>query len=368
MAHPAALTVRALRATPVLVPMRRTLGTSAMLVSQAPLMLIDLETEEGVTGRAYLFCYLPGAAPALAAMLREVERVARGERVAPLALAARLARHFTLLGLQGTARMAAAGLDVAAWDALARAAGLPLAALLGGAPRPLPAYASSGLGLGLSPEEAADEAEAMVAENGFRAVKLRLGRPDAAADLAALRAVRRRLPDRVAVMVDYNQALSVREAIARGRAVAAEGAAWIEEPVRHDDLAGCARVAAALEAPVQLGENFSFPGDMARALAARACDLAMPDLERIGGVSGWVQAAGIAAGAGVEMSSHLFPEVSAQLLCATPTAHWLEHVDWADALLAEPLRVRDGLAETPARPGNGLDWDPDAVARFRTDA
>src|SRR4028118_195224 len=169
-------------------------------------------------------------------------------------------------------------------------------------------------------------------------------------------------------MVGCGQALTVREAVARGRAVGAEGAAWIEEPVRHDDLAGCARVAAAPESPVQLGENFSFPGDVARALSAGACDLVMPDLERIGGVSGWVQAAGIAAAAGVEMSSHLFPEVSAQLLCATPTAHWLEHVDWADALLAEPLRVRDGLAETPARPGNGLDWDPDAVARHRMDA
>lgn len=364
----AGLTIRALRATPVLVPMRRPLGTSAMTVTHAPLLLLDLDTEEGVTGRAYLFCYLPGASPAMAAMVREVESVVRGECVAPLSLAARLARHFTLIGLQGVARMAAAGLDVAAWDALARAAGLPLAAMLGGALRPVPAYNSAGLGLQLDPAAAAGEAEALATEGGgFRAVKLRLGRPDAAADLAVLRAVRRRLPDTVAVMVDYNQALTVREAIERGRALDAEGAAWIEEPVRHDDFAGGAAVARALATPVQLGENFSYPRDMARALAAGACDLVMPDLERIGGVTGWVQAAGLAAAAGVEMSSHLFPEVSAHLLCATPTAHWLEHMDWADAVLAEPLPVIDGAALPSARPGNGLDWNEDAVRRFRWD-
>jgi mandelate racemase len=363
-APPSGLTIRAFRATPVLVPMRRPLGTSAMTVTHAPLLLLDLETEEGVTGRAYLFCYLRGAAPAMAAMVAEVEAVVRGEKLVPLALARRLARHFTLLGLQGVARMAAAGLDVAAWDVLARAAGLPLAALLGGAPRPLPAYDSRGLGLNLSPDAAAEEAEAMVAEGGFGAVKLRLGRPDAAADRAALRAVRRRLPDRVAVFVDFNQALTLQEALARAPWLDAEGAAWVEEPVRHDDFAACAALARVLAAPLQLGENFSHPPDMARALAAGACDLVMPDLERIGGVTGWIGAAGLAAAHRIEMSSHLFPEVSAHLLCATPTAHWLEYVDWADPLLRHPLRIADGLAQTSSAPGNGLDWDEDAVRRY----
>jgi mandelate racemase len=345
----------------VLVPMRRPLGTSAMTVTHAPLLLLELETEEGVTGHAYLFCYLRGAAPAMAAMVAEVEGVVRGQRVVPLALARLLARHFTLIGQQGIARMAAAGLDVAAWDVLARAAGMPLATLLGGAPRPRPAYDSRGLGLALSPEAAADEAEAMVAECGFRAVKLRLGRPDAAADRATLREVRRRLPDEVAVFVDFNQALTVREAIARAPWLDGEGAAWVEEPVRHDDVAGCAAVAKVLSAPVQIGENFSYPPDMARAIAAGACDLVMPDLERIGGVSGWVQAAGLAAATGTEMSSHLFPEVSAHLLCATPTAHWLEYVDWAEPLLQNPARVVDGMLTPSSLPGNGLDWDAEAV-------
>jgi mandelate racemase len=116
---------------------------------------------------------------------------------------------------------------------------------------------------------------------------------------------------------------------------------------------------------VQIGENFAGAPAMATALAADACDYVMPDLERIGGVTGWQRAAASASAAGIEMSSHIFPEVSAHLLAATPTCHWLVYVDWAAPILAEPLRIVDGLAQVPARPGSGLAWDNDAVKRFR---
>lgn len=106
---------------------------------------------------------------------------------------------------------------------------------------------------------------------------------------------------------------------------------------------------------------------MQAALAAGACDCVMPDLERIGGVTGWQRAAGMAAAAEIEMSSHLFPEVSAHLLAATPTRHWLEYVDWAAPILHEPLMMVDGHAVAPERPGAGLDWDDAAVARYRSD-
>jgi mandelate racemase len=216
----------------------------------------------------------------------------------------------------------------------------------------------------MAPAALADEAEQLL-EGGFRAVKLRLGYATAAADLDAVRAVRRRLPDGVAIMADYNQALTVDEALARGRALDGEGLYWIEEPVRHDDYAGCARLAAAIDTPVQIGENFSQVWDMEKALAAGACDYVMPDLERIGGVTGWQRAAKLAQHTGFKMSSHLYPEVSAHLLAATPTAHWLEYVDWINAVAEEPLRIVDGHAVVPERPGNGLAWDEAAVRKFR---
>jgi mandelate racemase len=217
----------------------------------------------------------------------------------------------------------------------------------------------------MTPEAAADEAEILLA-GGFKAVKLRLGHATLAEDLAVTRAVRRRLADDIDVMVDYNQALTLAEALTRGRAMAHEGVYWIEEPIRHDDMGGYARLARELALPVQIGENFDGARAMARALDAGACDFVMPDAGRIGGVTGWLQAAGVAAAHGVEMSSHLLPEASAHLLAATPTAHWLEYVDWANAILAEPLAIAGGCAVASSKPGLGIAWNEEAVARYRT--
>ena len=212
-----ALTVRAISAVGVEVPMTFVLGTSRGRITKAPLLLIDVETEEGITGRSYLWSYFPRAMVAIASLLEEVEERAKGERVVPAELWGKLAERFALIGVQGIVRMAMAGFDIACWDALAVAAGVPLVRLLGGEPRPIPAYNSCGLGL-MPTDALADEAEKLL-ERGFRAIKLRLGYPTLAEDLAAVHAVKPRIPDGVALMVDYNQALGLDEALERGRAL-----------------------------------------------------------------------------------------------------------------------------------------------------
>ena len=357
------LTFRAIHATAVEVPTTYALGTSRGVITKAPLLLIDLETEEGIVGRSYLWSYFPAAAAAIAKMLEEVARVVDGERLAPAELWRKLSERFALIGVQGTVRMAMAGFDVAAWDALAIAAGWPLASLLGSTPKRVPAYNSCGLGL-MPPDLLAQEAEKLLAD-GFRAVKLRLGYPTLKEDLVALHAVKKRLGNEIAVMVDYNQALTLAQALERGRALDQEGIYWLEEPIRHDDYAGYATLVRELKTPIQIGENFSESAAMAAALAAGAADYVMPDLERIGGVTGWLRAAALAATHRIEMSSHLYPEVSAHLLAATPTCHFLEYMDWADKILAEPLKIVDGFALAPQRPGNGLAWDMAAVEKYR---
>lgn len=358
-----ALTIRSVDAVLVMVPMRRALGTSAMGITEAPLVLIDLHTHEGITGRAYLFCYLESAGHATIALIRDVTAALAGTAATPAAVRLDLAARFKLLGTRGLVSAVLAGVDVACWDALAIAAGLPLARMLGATMRPTAAYNSNGLGL-LEPQAAADEAQELVAE-GFRAIKMRLGRPSGHDDLAAVRAVRAAIPPDVALMADYNQALRRNAAHERCRQLDDEGLYWIEEPVRHDDYAASAELAALLRTPVQIGENFTGPRAMSAALQHNASDLVMPDLERIGGVSGWLQAAALADAAATEMSSHLYHEVSAHLLAATPTAHWIEYVDWADPILEQPLKVVDGCVMPPDRPGTGLTWNADAVARFR---
>jgi mandelate racemase len=180
-----------------------------------------------------------------------------------------------------------------------------------------------------------------------------------------VRAVRARVSDDVAIMVDYNQCLQLSEALRRGRALDGEGVYWLEEMIRHDDYAGSARLSREFATPIQLGENFALPVAMKQALTEKTCEFVMPDLERIGGVTGWRQAAALASVYQVPMSSHLFPEVSAHLLAATPTCHWLEYVDWMDAIVVEPTRVSNGQYPVSTRPGNGLVWDEAAVRRYK---
>ena len=268
------------------------------------------------------------------------------------------------MGVQGMVRMAMAGFDIAAWDALAIATGLPLARLMGSESKPIPAYNSCGLGLMKSPDDVADEAEKLLT-GGFRAVKLRLGYPTLREDIAALHAVKKRVGEDVDVMVDYNQALDVAEALERGYVLDAEGVYWLEEPIRHDDYPGYATLVRALKTPIQIGENFSEAYAMATALAAGAARYVMPDLERIGGVTGWQRAATLAAVHRMRMSSHLYPEVSARLLAATPTCHFLEYVDWANPILEQPLKIADGFAKLTDQPGNGLSWNAKAVEQYR---
>jgi len=357
------LKIRSLRVRAVVVPMKRPLATSIAPVSAAPLLLLDLQTSAGIAGRAYLFT--PGKhnlAP-VAKLLEAMTEMVKGDEVAPFDIEKKLRARYALLGVHNIVLFAMAGIDMAAWDALAQSLGQPLVRLLGAAPRPIRAYNSKGLGImPLGP--LAKEAGELVAE-GFRAVKLRMGRAEARDDLEALRTVKNTIGTDIVVMVDFNQALTVAEAIRRGRMIDDEGGVyWIEEPIRADDFAGAARITREIATPIQLGENFMGPEQMAQALAAGACDYVMPDAQRIGGVSGWLRAAALAQGAGAEMSSHLFPEVSCHLLAATPTCHWLEYVDWANPVLQQPVELKDGHVIIPSQPGSGISWDEKAVARY----
>ena len=357
--------IRSLRTRGMMVPLKFTLGTSAAIVKAVPLLLVDLLNEDGVTGRAYAFCYRPSGAVAISSHLSEAVDLLRGRDSTPLDVMQTLSRQFALLGVTGTVRMALSLLDMAMWDGLAQMQRVPLSSLLGSSPKPLRAYDSRGLGL-MEPNRLADETKNLL-ESGLRALKLRLGYPSLSEDLAALSAVRRNIASHdVEIMVDYNQALMSTEAILRGRELEKEGIYWLEEPIAHDDYVAGATVAGELKVPIQIGENFNGPESLLRAVNARASDYIMVDVARIGGVTGWIHAASIAAACGVEMSSHLMPEISAHLLCATPKAHWLEYVDWADAIIEEPLKIRDGMVLTSEKVGSGISWDEAKLKRLET--
>jgi mandelate racemase len=166
-------------------------------------------------------------------------------------------------------------------------------------------------------EKAEARAEELVAEGGFRAIKMRLDGETLREDLEALKLVRQAVGDEIKLMSDFNQGLKLDEALLRCHALDDEGLYWFEEPVVFDTFAQNAQLARELKTPVQIGENIYGPRSLFEAVQAQAADFYMPDLMRIGGVTEWMRAAAITAASGHPMSNHLYPEASAHLMRAT---------------------------------------------------
>ncbi len=353
------LTIRSVTARPVNLPLARPLRTASGQVPSAPLVLVDVTTDQSVTGRSYIFGYTPVTLSALTALIADLAPLLEGEDAAPAACMAALEARFRLIGRQGLLGMALSGLDMALWDAQGQAAGQPVARLLGGTTAPIPAYDSYGM---VDPIEDRGALEASL-DRGFTAIKIKLGGGTVEQDVATTAAVRDIIGDDVALMLDYNQSLTVSEALRRIDRLARFDPHWLEEPVPAEDFAGHAAIRAKSPVPIQTGENWWFPADMAKALDAGACDFAMPDLMKIGGVTGWLSAMGLAAAVGMPVSSHLFVEASAHVLAVTPTVHWLEFLDMARPVMAEPIDVTDGRVR-PQGVGLGIAWDEAAVERY----
>ena len=352
--------IRAIKATPVSVPLTTPLRTASGMIAASPLVLIDLETHTQITGRAYVFVYTPLALQPVAQLVNALGIELSGTPVAPSELTRMFNAKFRLVGSAGLLGMALAGIEMAAWDVVAKRADMPLFQLLGGQHKPIKAYAS----LGLDGLEDGTRRVAEAIARGFRAVKIKLGYPTLKEDLAVVRAIRTTLGDEFDLMVDYNQSLTVAEALARCAALDAEGLTWIEEPTLQDDYAGHAQIAAQTKTPIQLGENWYGLAEMTKALDAAAADFVMPDVMKIGGIAAWIGAATLAHSRGLPISTHLFHEISAHLLTAAPTAHYLEVMELANPILADPMQFDAGYAVLPTQPGNGIAWNDTAVRRY----
>jgi mandelate racemase len=357
--------ITGIRIRPAVVPMRRPLNTRVGMFTRAPFLLIDLETRGGVTGRALCFTFIPLAQKLVPVLIEELAASVKGRKIAFQDVPAvhdSCQKRLTHLGHEGLAQMALSMFDMVLHDALAREAGLPLYELLGGKAEALPTYNSCGLGI-MEPTEAAREARELVAEHGgFTHVKLRMGREHAADEVAAYKAVRSAVGPDVVISVDFNQGLPALGALDTCRAIDGLGLAWIEEPVAYDDYDTQARLACKLATPIQIGENWWSWRVGKAAIEMGACDYVMPDLLRIGGVTGWMRLARVAQARAVPFSSHLSPDFSAHVLAATPTRHWLEFMDWGQDLLVDPLVPVKGLTTPRDAPGTGVEWNEKAVA------
>jgi mandelate racemase len=352
-------TIRELRVRTVRVPMQEPHRTASGIVAESPLVLTDVITNEGVIGHSIVFTYTAAALQPTADLIRNLEPLLKDEPLAPGEMERKLARRFRLLGAQGLVGMALAGIDMALWDALARSHDTSLLRLLGGVEKPLRAYGAVGYD-GVS-------GSARVAENwarrGFKGIKAKIGYPDLKEDIEVIRAMRAAAGEDVAIMVDYNQSLTPIEAVQRLRKLDDEGLTWVEEPTLAHDYEGHALVAREVNVPIQCGENWWGTQDLRHAIDAHASDYIMLDAMKIGGVTGWLRAASLAEIHGIPVSSHLWPEISSQLLCVTPTAHWLEYTDWWNVIVSRPLQIECGMAMPQCAAGSGVEWSEEGVSR-----
>jgi mandelate racemase len=353
-------TIQGFRVRAVRVPMTQSHQTASGVITESPLVLTDVLTDAGISGHSIVFTYTSAALRPTAELIQNFETLVQGDVLAPAEVEQKLAKRFRLLGTQGLVGIALAAIDMALWDALARVHSIPLVRLLGGVEKPIRAYGAVGYDGVQGCAKAAED----WARRGFTGIKAKIGYPTVQEDIAVVHAMREAVGGDMAIMVDYNQSLTPSEAVERLRVLDDEGLTWVEEPTLAHDYAGHALIAREARTPIQCGENWWGTLDMQHAIEAQASDFVMPDVMKIGGVTGWLRAATLAHAKGIRLSNHLWPEISARLLCCTPTAHWLEYADWWNPILAEPLQVENGMALVGDAIGTGVDWNEEAVRRF----
>jgi L-alanine-DL-glutamate epimerase-like enolase superfamily enzyme len=337
-----------------------------LAIDAIDLVTCEVETAEGVTGFGYTYSLSRGGGPIRAMLADEIAPVMVGAEVqSPEVVWRAIWKHLYRLGRGGAAAVAMGAADVALWDALAKAAGLPLYRYLGAFRERVPVYGSS-IDLGFSQDALlATTGEWM--ERGFGAVKIKVGR-SAGEDLERLAAVREQIGPDVRLMVDANNGWDLPEASRRIELMKHFDLTWLEEPLAADDLEGHARLQAISPIPIAAGETLFSTYEFARYMRADAIRFIQADVGRLGGITPWLQVAQIAEAHHLPMAPHFLHDIHVHLLCAIPNAHMLEYLPLLDALLERPLIVEDGLAVPPEEPGIGVRFDAAALRDYRIGA
>jgi len=354
--------------TLVEIPFTDPIGTAIHAMRSVGCVLVEARAEGGdVVGQSYIFTLNGDRLRAFDEMVRGFSPFVVGrdphdtERIWH-----DIWREINPTGHKGVTISALSAIDVALWDLAARAAELPLHKMFGACRDAVDTYASSGLWLSSSVEDLVAEAGRFV-DQGFRAMKIRLGSSRAANDVARVQAVREAIGPDIELLSDANQKFTPKEAIRLGRRLEPFNLVWFEEPVAAYDLDGHARVRTALDVPIASGETEYTRYGIQAMIDAGSADVLMPDLQRIGGYSEFRKAAATAAANNLPVSSHIFTEQSLCLAGSIENCISVEHMDWFSPLFNEAMELVDGQLIVPDRPGHGFTFNPDAVKRFAFD-
>ncbi len=327
-------------------------GRQAALKDVA-LLFAEIETADGQRGLGLTYTLRTGG-PAQFAHASEVAPLLLGEDPNDIGrLWGKLVWAGASVGRSGLATQAIAAFDTALWDLKARRAGLSLAKLLGAHRDRVRCYNTSGGYLQASVEEILEKSTQSL-ERGIGGIKMKVGHPDRARDLARVAAVRKHVGDQVPLMVDVNQQWDRATALRMGVAMEQFSLEWLEEPLDAYDVEGHAALAEKLITPVGTGEMLTSAGEVAAYIKRGAIDLVMHDAPRVGGITPFLKVAAMAEEAGLMMAPHFVMEIHLHLAAAYPHAAWVEHFEWLEPAFNERLEIRDGHMIVPDRPGLGL--------------
>ena len=356
------ITIRAVN-VPLNKPVIAHLGT----FEKWPFLCLDAHTNKGLIGKSYIGPYLVDQLPVIAKCIEALSKPFLNQEIKPYNFFEEGFKKISLLGYQGISIYALAALDIAFWDVYAKAANMPLVCLLGSDLKPVKAYNSRGLWL-IPLNEIEKETNDLLENGSFNAVKVRIGRNKLKDDIYVIEKIRKIGGENLVIMSDFNQCYDYDTALKRMNELDDIGLYWFEEPINYRNFNDCAKLSSRIKTPISIGENFHGPYDLVNSIKANASTYIMPDLMRIGGVSGWLKSASIAEAYNLKFSTHLFPEVSAHLMNLTPTAHWLEWVDWANPILQDTgFRVENGKYHIPNIPGTGVEWNDANIEKYKVD-
>jgi len=351
-----------MRTQRVEVPLDKPLITAIHKTQSLGCVLVVLETDTGLRGENFIFVLDKNRLHVLEAMVQSLSHHVVGQDPC---FVEKIWQDMLLdvnpLGTSGIAVSAMSAIDTALWDLIGKQAQLPLYQVFGACRSSIKTYASSGLWLSASIDELIEEAHAFV-EQGFRAVKLRIGKPNARDDVERVAALRASLGDEIEILTDANQSLCVREAIALAEMMQPYQITWLEEPIAAHDLAGQARVRDKINIPLASGETDYTRWGMKNILDAGAVDILMPDLQRMGGLSEFRKAASLAAAYNVPVSTHIFTEQSLSIAGSAANCISVEHVSWFSPLYKEEIKIVEGEIVLPTAHGLGFTFDDDFVA------
>lgn len=340
-------------------PLPKPIKTAIHDMRSVGCVLLRLRTDQGLTGEAYLFTLNGVRLKAFHEMLLGFEDLVVG----------RDPHHVTGIwediwaeinptGHKGVTISALSTIDTACWDLIGKAAEKPLHHIFGACREQIPTYASSGLWLSASQDDLQSEAQSFL-DQGFTAMKIRLGSLAPSDDIARVQAVRDVVGEQTGLLVDLNQGLSPKAAIRLGRDLEAFNLIWIEEPVAAYDLEGHARVTAALDTPIASGETEYTRFGLQAMIEKKACDILMPDLQRMGGLTEMRRVAALAHAHNLPISTHFFTHESLSIAGSSPNCMSVEHIDWFEPLFDEKIEIKDGEIILPDRPGTGFAFKQD---------